>query len=518
MQLVKAKEMQLIDQHTIEHVGIPGLVLMENAGRSAVHYFLEFFSHITNKRVGVLCGRGNNGGDGFVIARYLYTMNIDVIVYICSFETQTKGDAKTNLDIIKKLSIPIVELPNELTFQKSKMSMKHRNIWIDALLGTGLTSDVRAYYSQLIEFVNALKHPIFSVDIPSGLNSDTGQPCGSCIQADATITFGLPKCGQFQYPGLNFTGKLCIADIGIPNQSIDAVNPKQFLLTPQLIREYFIHRPSDAHKGKTGHLYVVAGSPGKTGAASMTALSAMRSGAGLVTLGIAKQLNPILENITLEVMTHLLPASDECFLELPALAEILDALKGKKCLALGPGLGMNKSIGKLLIELLQEVTIPMVIDADGLNHIADHVHLLKNVKIPIILTPHPGEMARLTEMSVEDIQKDRLSIAKSFAEKYHVHIVLKGAASIIAHPDGTVYINSTGNSGMASGGMGDVLTGIIAGFITQGFPIEKAIQSGVYIHGFAADQCAKEIGPFGYLASDVMTYLPRAIKSILSED
>jgi hydroxyethylthiazole kinase-like uncharacterized protein yjeF len=281
-----------------------------------------------------------------------------------------------------------------------------------------------------------------------------------------------------------------------------------------LIRTVFSPRPSNAHKGHTGHLLVIAGSTGKTGAAVMTATSAMRSGAGLVTLGIPASLNPVLEVQVIETMTEPLPETVNGILDETSVNRIMDLLSDKKCLAIGPGIGTATGTQKLFKHLLQENTKPVVIDADGLNILAGHIEILKDLDTPVVLTPHPGEMARLIGTTSADVQKNRIKCARDFSTKFNVHVVLKGAGTVVAHPDGRVFINPTGNPGMASGGMGDVLTGIIAGFIAQGHSPELAAHAGVYLHGAAADSLVKNKGPFGYLATDVMNTLPEVIKTL----
>ena len=514
MYLVTANEMQKMDRSTIESFGIPGRILMENAGRGATQFFLEQFQDAENKKIGVIAGRGNNGGDGFVIARYLAQKGISVTVYLLSKHQKVSGDAAANLKLLPLLEVPVIEIPDAESFSAHKTAMRHKAIWIDAILGTGLRSDVKGFFRDVIDFVNQSNKPIFAVDIPSGLNSDTGRPCGTCVRADATATFAFAKTGHFLFPGADYTGNLKIIDIGVPPHIAKDVGPLQYLLTPDLIRTVFHPRPSDAHKGHTGHLLVIAGSPGKTGAAAMTATSAMRAGAGLVTLGIPTSLNPVLEAQVMEAMTDPLPETVKGILGEASFNRIMDLLSDKKCLAIGPGIGTAPETKTLFQQLVQENTKPIVIDADGLNILADHTEILKGLDTPIVLTPHPGEMARLMSTTAAYVQKDRIKCARDFAEKFNVHVVLKGAGTVVAHPDGRVFINPTGNPGMASGGMGDVLTGVIAGFIAQGHSPELAANAGVYLHGAAADSLAKNKGPFGYLATDVMNTLPEVIKNL----
>jgi len=515
MILVTANEMQAMDRRTIEDFGLPGMVLMENAGRGAIRFLLKQFPNLENARVGVIAGRGNNGGDGFVIARYLKQKGIQVQVYLLAERHRVQGDALANLKLLKPLEVPVVEIPDNASFSKIKSEMDGLDILIDAILGTGLKSDVTGYFKTIIDYINRLNKPVFAVDMPSGLNSDTGQPCGTCIRATATATFAYAKTGHMVYPGIDFCGNLKIVDIGIPPHIAAAVGPRHFLTTAKLVRSHLIPRSADAHKGSTGHLLVIAGSTGKTGAASMTAMSALRTGAGLVTLGVAQSLNSALESQMLEAMTAPLPESGSGVLGESAFNAIQKELPGKRCLAIGPGLGQAAETKKLIRKIIRQSEIPVVLDADGLNNLAGDVNHLLTARAPIVLTPHPGEMARLLDTEVSKIQQDRITSAREFSVEYNVHVVLKGAATIIAHPDGRVFINATGNAGMASAGMGDVLTGAIAGLIVQGLTPEAACHAGVYLHGAAADNLAEDMGPYGYLAGDVMGAIPGEIKKIL---
>ena len=515
MILVTAGEMQEMDRQAIQDQGIPGLELMESAGRGATLALLDQFGDPAKAGVAIICGKGNNGGDGFVIARCLAEKGIKVGVYLLARKADVKGDAAVNLKRLSSLNPAVHEIPDEDTFLKTKASLSHYGLIVDAILGTGLTSEVRGFFKTVINFINSTGIAIFAVDISSGLNSDTGQPCGACIRAQGTATFAMAKIGHFTYPGAEYTGKLEIIDIGIPQSVVKDVGPKQYLLTAEQIRGYLQPRPTDTHKGRTGHLLVVAGSTGKTGAAAMTAVSAMRAGAGLVTLGIPASLNPILEAQVLEVMTTPLPECRYGVLGNNAMDDIQQLAAGKTCLAFGPGIGQAAKTRGLVKKIISQIDIPLVIDADGLNNLTGQCPLLKKLKAAAILTPHPGEMARLIKSTPAGVQQDRLKCARDFATHFGVHVILKGAATVIAHPDGNAYINPTGNPGMASGGMGDVLTGVLAGFIAQGYSPQAAAHTAVYLHGAAADTLAHRIGPIGYLAGEVMNAIPAEIKKLV---
>jgi ADP-dependent NAD(P)H-hydrate dehydratase / NAD(P)H-hydrate epimerase len=518
MFLVTASEMQRMDRMTIESFGIPGRVLMENAGRGATAFFLEAIYRFHNGPVGVAAGRGNNGGDGFVMARYLHQKGILVTVFLLSRKDRITGDAAANLNLLDAMGVPVVEMVEHNAFDAQQPLMRRQQTWIDAILGTGLSSDVRGYFRTAIDFINQQNRPVFAVDIASGLNADSGQVCGTCIQATATATFGFAKLGHLSYPGRALTGRLKVIEIGIPPHVATTVGCRQQLITPGALRQQFPKRSATAHKGQTGHLLVLAGSPGKTGAAAMAATAAMRVGAGLVSLGIPRSLNPVLETLATEVMTVALAESEQGALDESAFETIIGLIEGKRCLAVGPGIGTAPSTGRLMARLIQSCPVPLVIDADGLNLIAADPDILSKRHSPMVLTPHPGEMARLSGHSTADIQSDRIGHARAFAEQHGVVVVLKGAGTIIAQPDGTVFVNPTGNPGMAAGGMGDVLTGMIAGLVTQGMEISAAARSGVYLHGLAADRLARMKSPVGYLATDVMDTLPEALQELLSGD
>ncbi len=516
MYLVTAEEMQRMDRQTIDTFGIPGRVLMENAGRGATEFFLQSIYRHHPGSVGIVAGRGNNGGDGFVIARYLHQLGLPTTVFLLADRERVMGDAADNLKLLDSMKVPVVVMAEAAAFEAAKTRLHHQHTWIDAILGTGLTSDVRGYFKTIIDFINGLNRPIFAVDIPSGLNADTGQICGSCIRAHATATFGFAKVGHITYPGRSLTGRLKIIEIGIPPHVAADVGCRQYLITPGSLKAAIPRRSMAAHKGHTGHVLILAGSPGKTGAAAMAATSAMRAGAGLVTLGIPASLNPILETVITEAMTVGLAETSDQTLADSAFDQITSLMAGKRCLAVGPGLGTDPSTGRLLSRLIEHCPIPMVIDADGLNLIAEDPSILTKAQSPIVLTPHPGEMARLTGAATSAVQNDRIGYARSFARRHRVYLVLKGAATLVALPDGTVFVNATGNPGMAAGGMGDVLTGLVAGLIAQGMAPDTAARASVYLHGSAADRLFNHQAPQGYLATEVMHGLPQAMQELLT--
>ncbi len=521
MFLVTAKQMQDMDRKTIYDFGIPGRVLMENAGRGAVDFLLETFGSLNLKKIAVLAGRGNNGGDGFVMARHLMEKGLTVTVYLFASPDAVLGDAGSNMALFEKLSArspgsALVCIQNESDFQAQIPRLRHQDLFIDALLGTGLNSDVRGVIRAAIEFLNTSGKPVFSVDLPSGLNADTGRPMGIAVRASATATFAFAKAGQILFPGNDHTGALRVIDIGIPGYLADEESLNLSLMETQDIAALFAPRAFDGHKGHYGHLLVLAGSPGKTGAAALCANAAMRCGTGLVTLGVAHSLNPMMEPLVVEPMTHPLPETNPGYLCHSGLGQIMTLLSGRQALALGPGIGTREETRKLVRGLIKACTSPLVMDADALNGIADDPDILKEKAGPVILTPHPGEMARLCRISAPSVQADRLGTARRFAAEYGVVLVLKGARTLIALPDGTVFITPTANPGMASGGMGDVLTGMIAGLCAQGLAPHDAARAGVYVHGLCADRLAERTGPFGFTASDMVRSIPRTFSRLLS--
>ena len=516
MQIVTSAQMQELDRRTIQEFGIPGRVLMESAGRGATRVFLKRIYSLGAGTVGVLAGKGNNGGDGFVVARYLAQMDIDVKVFLLARATEVQGDAAANLRLLAALKVPVLELPDVEAFTACQSEMRHRAYWVDAVLGTGLNAEVKDYFRKVIEFINACRRPVLAIDIPSGLSADSGQPCGTCIQAAATATFAWAKIGHVTYPGVQYCGAVEVIDIGIPEMLAKPSDIRQALISGLSVQKMLGLRPPDSHKGRNGHLLVIAGSTGKTGAAAMTAESALRAGAGLVTLAVPESLNPILESLVIEAMTIPLPDQNTGLVLEEAFNKLVQAAEGKQALALGPGLGTASPTRNLVSRIIREIDLPMVIDADGLNLLAGHPGSLKARKEATVLTPHPGEMARLTGLTVAQVQQDRVKAARDLAQATGAYVVLKGARTLAAGPDGYVWINPTGNAGMATGGMGDVLTGVIAGLLAQGCAASEACRAGVYLHGLAAD-ILSQMTQRGYLATEVMQAVPQAIQRVLSD-
>ncbi len=531
MKVVTAAEMRQIDQDTIEGIGIPGIVLMETAGSAIVRAIEQHYP--TAQRIGILVGKGNNGGDGLVIARQLAHTGHDVHVFLVSPADSFTGEAETNLQIAKRLTASFglqtapksglrIEtiLTDTDTALKSDTDITSCELLIDAIFGTGLRGAVRDPIASLIDAINKLSIPTLSVDLPSGLDADTGNPLGICVRADRTVTIGLPKRGLLVHPGAELAGKLEVVDIGFPEQVIDAQGIKVHWTTAAQASEWIPQRPLASHKGSYGRVLVVAGSTGMTGAAALASEAALRAGAGLVTLAIPKHLNPILEGLLPEVMTLPLSETEGGSLSVSAISAILEfAEKTKSVLAIGPGISQHPDTVALVHQLVRKncehkLGRQMVIDADGLNAIAQTPEMMSFLGRETVLTPHPGEMARLTNTPVSTLEEDRIRTAQTFANAHGVTLVFKGAPTVTSDANGNVWINSTGNPGMGTGGMGDVLTGVIAGLMAQGLSGESAAPLAVYIHGLAGDIASERLGIHGLIASDVLKAVPEAISSL----
>jgi hydroxyethylthiazole kinase-like uncharacterized protein yjeF len=512
MQIVlNAAEMAQIDRTTIEEIQIPGVVLMENAGRGVVTEIVNFLGNVTGKQILIFCGKGNNGGDGYVIARHLYNQGARVAVFLAGEKDKIKGDALINLKILENMGIEI----NEIASLGQIPVFPHIDLVVDALLGTGVTGPVVGFLAELIDFMNRLSVPIISVDLPSGMETDTGAVCGACIKAEMTVTMAHLKTGLLFSPARDLAGKIVVVDISVPPAVSARLHGHRFLLEPDDIRSRLPVRKLDAHKTSCGTVVVFAGSIGMTGAATLASISSLQVGAGLTKLGIPASLNPILAQKLTEVMTVPLAETSQQSISLKATDQISGLLDWGDVIAVGPGLSTHPDTVEFVRWLLTSVNKPMVLDADGLNALTKSPELIKNYPAGLIITPHPGELARLINKSVAQIQQDRLNIVRSFAQEWGKVIVLKGGPTVIAAPNGDLFINSTGNPGMATGGAGDVLTGMIAGLLAQKLSPLDAALVGVYLHGLAGDLAAEDLSQMGMIAGDICDSVPAAIKELL---
>jgi NAD(P)H-hydrate epimerase len=512
MKLVTAKQMQAIDSEAIEGIGIPGLELMEKAGEGTAEYAKALLGgHVRAKRVMIFCGKGNNGGDGSVIGRYLHTWGASVELYLFGTTGDIKGDALTNYKQVAELNLPVVELLSE----ESIPDMAGKDMLIDAIFGTGIEGDIRGIIASCIERMNSSGVPILAVDAPSGLNCDTGEISSPCVNAAATATMALPKIGQFLYPGRGHVGKLIIVDIGVPQDLIEQADVSTFLIDEEYVRATLPRRELTAHKGACGKLFILAGSRGYTGAACMAAESSIRSGVGLCFLGIPSSLNEICEIKLTEVMTRPLPElkKRKC-LALRGKGEIRKHLRTATASIIGPGLGLHHETKELIRRIVSEIELPTLIDADGLNAFEGAADDFSNCKAPLVITPHPGELSRLLSIDTDDIVSDRMSFARTAADRFKCVVLLKGAPTFVSEPSGRVYVNPTGNAGMATGGTGDVLSGIIGALLAQGLAPLEAACCGAYIHGLAADIAEEVTGQMAMIPTDIISQLPEALKNL----
>jgi NAD(P)H-hydrate epimerase len=511
VKIVTSQQMRELDRKAIDEWGVPGLTLMENAGRAVADAALRLTEDMPDRPIVVLCGRGNNGGDGFVAARHLREAGRQVHVFLAATKDEVTGDAGTNLERLESAgpSAALVSDPARVG-----EACGAAGLVVDALLGTGLTGKTRGLPGQLIETVNESGARVLAVDVPSGLDADTGEPLGLAIRAVETVTMGLPKLGLFLYPGMDYAGRVTLADIGFPGNLLDKAPSVADLIDPEWVRMLLPRRKPSAHKGSFGRVLVIAGSAGMTGAASLCAQGALRAGAGLVTVGCPASVNDVLEVKLTEAMTFPLPETYGRTLDTRALALILELAQEADVLAIGPGLSHEPETAVLVRRLVARVEKPIVIDADGINALADAALILEGAHPPAVLTPHPGEMGRLMGVAAEKIQARRAHFSAAAAKRFHATVVLKGARSIIADGSRPLTINPTGNPGMASGGTGDVLTGMVAGLIAQELlPFEAAVAA-TYLHGLAGDIAASAVGEASMLAGDLLAAVPEATKRV----
>lgn len=515
MILLDAAEMRALDRAAIEEWGLPGAVLMENAGRSVADCLEEHFADLYPGPLLIVAGKGNNGGDGFVAARHLQNRGWDVSVLLLADPAQIQGDARLYLDLLRRAGTDLRVATTPESFFATLAELPAPVLIVDALFGTGLTSAVAGFAAEAIEWINLQGVPVVAVDLPSGIDAGSGQVPGPAVQAELTVTFAAAKIGQVVAPAAAQVGELVVVDIGIP-AALSCQHPgRHCYVDAEVAVTLFPERPRDGHKGTFGHLLVVAGSTGKSGAAALAAEAGLRSGAGLCTLACPASLNAIFEVKLTEVMTAPLADAAGAF-AVTALPELLDLCGGKSALVVGPGLGAAVAAGSLLRGLLAACDLPLVLDADALN-LCSTDRLYAHRATPAVLTPHPGEMARLLGTTVAAVQADRLGTARAFAVEHGVVLVLKGAQTVVAAPDGTLYLNGSGNPLLASGGTGDVLAGLIGGLLAQGLAPLDAATLGVFWHGFAADRLSERLGDAGMLAGELLAELPAARRALVTE-
>jgi ADP-dependent NAD(P)H-hydrate dehydratase / NAD(P)H-hydrate epimerase len=511
MRVLNSDQMREADRRTIDEIGIPSIVLMENAGRQAVAAMEAAFEDLSTSRVAVLCGRGSNGGDGFVIARTLVQRGVDTVVFLMGSVSDVKGDARTNLEILGHIGLTVVEVTTAQEWELHFSEVSACDVIVDAILGTGTRGKLLGLLETVVADINGLGVPVVAIDVPTGLSGDTHELQGAAIEATMTVTLGAPKIPLILPPADSHTGDLVIADIGIPYPVIDEVEgPYVELLVRERMREIVPMRAAESHKGDFGRVLVVAGSLGRTGAAHLAAIGALRSGAGLVTIATPRSCLPILASMAPEYMTEPLDETPSGTVDFAALDRVLDLQAD--VIAVGPGLGQDPGTAAFVHGLLERAGVPLVLDADALNAFSgDPDRLMGRDGVDVIVTPHPGEMARLLNITIEAVQADRLTHARAFAAAHRVHVVLKGHRTIVAGPEGRSFVNLTGNPGMATGGTGDLLTGMVAAWFAQVLDAEAACKLSVYLHGSAGDLAEADEGDTGLVATDIAARLGEAV-------
>ncbi len=520
MKVLTAAEMQRIDRLTSERYGVPSLTLMENAGRGVVEFLAGRFSPLAAHRMTILCGRGNNGGDGLVVARLLRQQGLRPRVVLLAEPAALQGDAAVNFERLAASGAPEIA-PEVQAWKSLKPSLKDTTLLVDAILGTGLSKPLEGFLLEVVrdirdEFPQAR---VVAVDLPSGVSADRGELIGESVLARASVTFTAPKRAHVFPPACERVGEWVVKAIGTPDEALES-DPELFLnlVSPRDVRWVTARRKLDSHKGNYGHVLVLAGSVGKTGAAALAAKAALRVGAGLVTVATAKSAVPTIASLGMEFMTEPLPETESGTVSLRALDHgRMDRLvEGKSVLAVGPGLGTVPETAEWVRTVVNEYDLPVVLDADGLNAFAGCIGTLRTGRRVRVLTPHPGEMARLTGLDTKKVLERRIELAREFAQSHQVTLVLKGFRTLTAAPDGQVWVNPTGNPGMATGGTGDVLTGILAGLLAQ-FPqasSTEAVKAGVYLQGLAGDLASQEVGEVSLVAGDVIEFIPRAFRAL----
>ncbi len=530
MKVLTASQMRDVDRQTTDRYGIPSLLLMENAGRSVVEAMQSHYRDLSKFRITIFCGKGNNGGDGFVAARHLMMRGCRPDVLLFANPTDIKGDARINLEILQKMNLPVRFVSESAcTVEEIRGLLRDlgTDLVIDGLLGTGARLPVSSSFSEIIKSLRSFRR-VVAIDIPSGLDCeeiDQESQVAMAPQAELTVTFTAPKIPHILYPGAACVGKWVVVPIGSPAELLD--DPRYWLnaISTQEAGQHLtkLVRSPESHKGNFGHVLVIAGSLGKTGAAVMTAKSALLAGAGLVTLATAAPCLPIVATQSVEVMTEPLEATESGNISIKAFdyGRVSELLQRKDVLALGPGVGTTPETKEFVRRLIKETTLPVVLDADGINAFAGCEELLSGEGRELILTPHPGEFARLIGRTTSEVQASRIKISRQFSIDHHVHLVLKGHRTLYAAPSGQVYVNLSGNPGMATGGSGDVLTGILAGLIGQGMQLlgcddaardclEEMITLGIYLHGNAGDLAADRVGQHSLIAGDIIESISNA--------
>ena len=513
MKLVTAKEMKALDVQAQNDYAMPGILLMDNAAQAVAEAVHEALTALEGERVVIFCGGGNNGGDGLGAARWLQSYGVSVRAFVVGAALDAvQGDAALELAMFTKAGGRVEALSTEDDWVLAELAASKADVLVDALLGTGFHGELEGDVLRACELLNKSEKYILAVDIPTGVNADNGAVCEQAVRADHTVTMALVKTGLLLYPGREYCGDIELADISMPVKLVEDYQSDKYRLTDEIVRELLPLRKANAHKGDAGRVVICAGSPGYTGAAALASDAAVKAGAGLVSLYTPLSSRDVLAIKLTEVMVHGLLERMPGILGGGAASDVASSAEAADVLAIGPGLGTSESTQEAVRTILQKITTPVVIDADALTALAGHTEILAAMQAQKVLTPHPGEMARLTGLEIAEIEADRINVAKKYAAQWQAIVVLKGAPTVIGCPNGTVYVNSTGNSSLATGGSGDVLTGIIAGLAAQEISLQEAAICGVYLHGLAAELTGIDIG---LAAGELAALLPQAREQVL---
>lgn len=513
MKLATNEQMAQVVKIAIKEFGIPGIVLMENAGFAMLHEIVKDFTPAN--RILIICGNGNNGGDGFVLARHLHQRGYPVQIFHVGYPEHLIGDSEVNFQIISRLKIPMARIHNEKDLPEFFVELSRCSLVVDSLIATGMFASAGGVDNTIIRAINEAACKVYSVDMPSGIGGNDGRVGSVAIRADKTVTFTLPKVGNLLYPGAEYNGELVIRDIGIPKEVVEEVPMNYEVITRDMVVDMIPKRDRNSHKGYYGKAKMIAGSMSMAGAAILTTKAALRSGLGMARLYVPDSINHIMKTAVPELITIPFQELRKGVIGINHIDTILKDAPDSDVFAVGPGCGISFELEEIVKNLIEKVPCPLILDADALNVLAKDITVLKDKQAPIIITPHMGEMSRLTGKPLEEILENPVFTARDFAVEWQIYVVLKSARTVVATPEGKVYVNINGNSGMSTAGTGDVLTGIITGLVGQGLsPLQAAI-CGVFIHGMTGDDVAERIGEHGLLAGDLVEALPYTLKKLL---
>lgn len=524
MKILTAEQMNQVDRKTTEICGIPSLILMENAGFHLFNALNDWFEDLSNLSIAIICGKGNNGGDGMVLARQMIQRGIRPYIILLGKVTSVKGDAATNLDILIRSGQSIIEVTDEEAWQIVALNLANFDVIVDAILGTGMSKPLSGLYKAVVSEINQTDSFVLAVDIPSGMFSDSIDSVEDKVWADLTVTFTAPKIAQILNRDVEAVGDLIVAPIGTPDELLEIEEHRLNLITRKTASSLLLPRSADSHKGTFGHTALIAGSRGKAGAAGLTSMSALKSGSGLVTAIVPDCVQDLVASFRTEIMTEGLESTEEGTFSYFGIRNLLELLKNKDAAGIGPGMTTNDETVNFIRDAVRFSPVPLIIDADGINALAKVGDDIENENNqPLILTPHPGEFSRLTGVPTPELLSNQLEITSRFSQDNGVWVVLKTHRTLIASPNGQLFVSPTGNPGMATAGMGDVLTGVLTSLVGQAIAegaveeaeITGAICLAVYLHGLAGDIAAESTGQASLTAGDVISTLEDSYQALI---